>query len=201
MNDADDPTFRCFLDAARTADAIRSRSGRGALRDHFAEDASLHGLLANLSDLGLTITLVMSSGRERTGIVDLVSLSGVALHSPAFGRSILRLDRIATIRTSTPCLVSGDGQVHTRRSWPTLVASFVDADDDVTIICGDRVITGTIISCSRTLLILESPNRNWHYAVVDEIEEVSVSVPGSIRHDCTNESTSNRFNRITLPNR
>jgi hypothetical protein len=44
-------------------------------------------------------------------------------------------------------------------------------------------VTGNVVGLNRSLLILDTPDGGVFYAVVDEIEEVSLRAPGSIRHD------------------
>jgi hypothetical protein len=183
MDTTADPAFRQFLDSARIAEAIRSRSGRSALREHLADDASVPGLLANLSDRGVAVALTMTSGRERHGFLELVGDTGIVIRSLTGIRSILQLRLVASIRTSEPSYFAGDGKVDISRSWPTLIASLIEPSDEVTVVGGGQMITGFIVSCSRSLLTLCLPSGNWHYAVVDAIEEVSLNVPGSIRHD------------------
>ena len=183
MDTVADPAFRQFLDSARTADAIRSRSGRSALREHLADDATVPGLLANLSDREIAIVLTTTSGRDRRGTIELVGDTGIVLRSPTGIRSMLQLRLIASLRTTEPIHVAGDGKVDTSRSWPTMVASFIEVGDEVTVIACGQVTTGIIVNCSRSLLAMRLPSNGWHYAVVDAIEEVSLSVPGSIRHD------------------
>jgi len=183
MDTVADPAFRQFLDAARTADAIRSRSGRSALREHLADDASVPGLLANMSDRGIAVVLTTTTGRERRGILELVGDTGVVLRSPTGIRSILQLRLVASIRTMEPSHFAGDGRVDTSRSWSTMVASFVEVEDEVTVVVGGQVITGLMVNCSRSLLTVRLSSDGWDYAVVDAIEEVSLNVPGSIRHD------------------
>jgi hypothetical protein len=47
----------------------------------------------------------------------------------------------------------------------------------------NNLISGNVRSLSRSLLALSTPDNGVFYAVVDAIDEVSISVPGSIRHD------------------
>lgn len=183
MDATADPALRQLLDSARISDAIRSRSGFGALCDHLADDASLAGLLANLSDLAYSVALTLTSHRERIGRIELVGTSGLVLRSSTGTRSLLQMNAIASLRTSERCQLSGDGRIDTSCSWSTMVASFIESSDDITVSVGGQNCNGRVIACSRAVLALNTPSNGSFYAVVDAIEEVSLSVPGSIRHD------------------
>ena len=56
-------------------------------------------------------------------------------------------------------------------------------DPYVTVAISNNLISGNVRSLSRSLLALTTPDNGVFYAVVDAIDEVSISVPGSIRHD------------------
>lgn len=183
MRDATDPALRALLDSARESEAIRSRSGFDALRRHAAEDATVAGLLANLRDLKMTVTISTSSGSAHRGRVINVNSAGVVLQITPQRRSLIRLCVISTIRTADRCDLAGDGDKAKVVSWPTLVASFLDEADVVTITYQGVFISGQLVSISREVLALRPPNGFTTYAVVDSIDEVSLSEPGSIRHD------------------
>ena len=97
--------------------------------------------------------------------------------------ALLRTSAIASVRSATPLRLDGDGIPATSTSWPTLLASHLEVGDELTITISGKHATGRVRSMSRSLLILETPDSGVFYAVVDAIDEVSISVPGSIRHD------------------
>jgi len=204
VDQTSDPAFHQLLDSARAAEAIRSRSGLGALRNHRAEDASVTGLLSNLSDLQIVVALTTTGGLEFRGAIELVGATGVMISSPSGLRSLLRLGGIVSIRTSEPCRLAGDGMVSTSMSmsWPTMVATFTEEVDDITVVIGDHMISGRLKARSRSLLELQTPNTCSYYAVVEAIDVVSAEatpigssvpprplgswapiVPGSMRQD------------------
>ena len=204
MDHTSDPAFHQLLDSARAAEAIRSRSGLGALRSHRADDASITGLLSNLSDLEMIVVLTTTGGLECRGAIELVGSSGVVTRSSSGIRSLVRLAGIVSIRTTEVCRLAGDGTISTSRSmsWPTMVATFTEEADDLTLAIGEQRVSGRLNARSRSLLELQTPNNCSYYAVVDAIDVVSTDfaatgavapsrssgscapiVPGSIRHD------------------
>ena len=183
MDAITDPTLRMFLDAARASDSARSRARFGALHRHRAEDATLLGLLTNLADCGAFVTIRTSAGINRRGTITAAGPGGVVIaQSPNF-ETILRTSAIASVRSATPLRLDGDGVPLMSTSWPTLLASHIDSNDEVTVTISGVQISGQVRNMSRSLLILTSPDGGVFYAVVDAIDEVSISVPGSIRHD------------------
>ena len=86
-------------------------------------------------------------------------------------------------------------------SWPTMLAALVEADDEIGVVSDGVSIRGRVRTVSRSLLQLTTPDRASTYVVVEGIEVVSLRVPGSMRQDRTNSSTSTRLSRMTRPNR
>ena len=183
MDAITDPALRQLLDAARSADSSRSRAGFGALHRHRGEDATLIGLLANLAECNAFVTLTTKNGGERRGTILTVGPGGIELAAGSSATSLIRTSSISSVRSTTRLHLDGDGAPQTSHSWPTLLASRIDRDDRLSVAIGNDLISGNLRSLSRSLLALSTPDTGVFYAVVDAIDEVSISVPGSIRHD------------------
>jgi hypothetical protein len=183
MDAITDPALRQFLDAERASDSARSRAGFGALHRHRAEDATLLGLLTNLAECRAFVTLRTTAGIDRRGTIATAGPGGVVIAQSRSSETILRTSAIASVRSATPLRLDGDGIPAMSTSWPTLLASHIDINDEITLTIGGALVTGQVRNMSRSLLILQTPDSGVFYAVVDAIDEVSISVPGSIRHD------------------
>jgi len=183
MDTISDPALRQLLNSARSADSARSRAGFGSLHRHRAEDASLVGLLVNLAECNAFVSLATTSGTERRGRIIIAGTGGIVLLTSSSTRSLIRFSAIASVRSATPLRLDGDGSPHESISWPTLIASQADHGDDLSVSSNNQFVFGTVRSLSRSLLILDTPDGGVFYAVVDAIDELSISVPGSIRHD------------------
>jgi hypothetical protein len=178
-----DPALRQLLDSARSADSSRSRAGFGALHRHRGEDATLIGLLANLAECNAFVALTTKNGSERRGTIITVGPGGIELVSSSSVTTLIRTSSISSVRSATRLHLDGDGAPQTSHSWPTLLASRIDRDDRLSVAVSNNHISGTVRSLSRSLLVLTTPDSGVFYAVVDAIDEVSISVPGGIRHD------------------
>lgn len=183
MDHTTEPALLHLLDSARSAEAARSRSSFGALREHQAEDATVVGLLADLLERRTLITIATRLGHERRGVIELVGDRGLVLTAPSGRRTILRLDAVASIRSLEAHRLDGAGRATTAMSWPSMVARFIDVGDDIHVIFGASSVIGRVRSLSRSLIALETAGGNSHYAVLDAIDELSLNVPGSIRQD------------------
>ncbi len=183
MDAVTDPALRQLLDSARSADSSRSRAGFGALHRHRGEDATLIGLLANLAECDAFVALTTKNGSERRGTIITVGPGGIELVSSSSVTTLIRTSSISSVRSATRLHLDGDGAPQTSHSWPTLLASRIDRDDRLSVAVSNNHISGTVRSLSRSLLVLTTPDSGVFYAVVDAIDEVSISVPGGIRHD------------------
>ncbi len=178
-----DQSLRRLLDAARIDAAVRSRSGVAALRQRRSEDASLTGLLANLAERAAPVTISTTSGIERRGVIRVAGHHGIILENSGGIASLMRATAIASIRTQRFHDLHGDGSPASTMSWPTMIASLVEPDDEVSITIARETTRGRVRSISRSLVIVTTPEGAAVYAVVDGIDVVSPSVPGVIRHD------------------
>lgn len=183
MDAISDPALHQLLNSARSADSARSRAGFGSLHRHRADDASLVGLLVNLAECNAFVSLSTRSGTERRGRIINAGSGGIVLLTSSTTRSLIRLSAIASVRSAARLRLDGDGSPHESTSWPTLLASHADHGDDLSLSSNNQFVFGTVRSLSRSLLILDTPDGGVFYAVVDAIDELSISVPGSIRHD------------------
>lgn len=183
MDSVSDPDLRQLLDSARIADSVRSRAGFGALQRHRAEDATLLGLLANLSESGAFVIVTTVNGTERRGVLNIVGVGGVELENSSTRTSLIRTEAIASVRCATTQRLDGDGVAHSTTSWPTFLSSRIEPADVVALQVGSSSISGRVRALSRSLMILDTPDGGVFYAVVDAIDELSVSVPGSMRQD------------------
>ena len=206
MDDQIDPQIehtidvRRLLDESIATDSARTRASIDAIRSRHAEDASVTGLLANLADLSVEVAITTVDGSIRRGRISTVSNGGIALRS-AFAAVAIRCSAITAMRVMGGLRLDGDGSAVSAMSWPTFVASIVEPGDELSISIGGDSVQGRMRSISRAIIQLEIPDGSVAYVVLDAATEVSVSVPGSIRHDSTNSSTSHRFNLMTRPNR
>ena len=183
MDAVTDPALRQLLDSARTADSSRSRAGFGALHRHRGEDATLVGLLANLAECNAFVTLTTKNGSERRGTILTAGPGGIELATSPSVTTLIRTCSISSVRSATRLHLDGDGAPQTSHSWPTLLALRIDRDDRLSVATSNNLVSGNVRSLSRSLLALSTPDNGVFYAVVDAIDEVSISVPGSIRHD------------------
>ena len=108
---------------------------------------------------------------------------GIELVVSSSVTSLIRTSSLSSVRSATRLHLDGDGAPQTSQSWPTLLASRIDRDDQLSVAISNDLISGNVRSLSRSLLALSTPDNGVFYAVVDAIDEVSISVPGSIRHD------------------
>ena len=178
MDAVTDPALRQLLDSARSADSSRSRAGFGALHRHRGEDATLIGLLANLAECDAFVALTTKNGSERRGTIITVGPGGIELVSSSSVTTLIRTSSISSVRSATRLHLDGDGAPQTSHSWPTLLASRIDRDYRLSVAVSNNHISGTVRSLSRSLLVLTTPDSGVFYAVVDAIDEVSISVPG-----------------------
>ena len=192
--------MRRLLDESVAADSARSRSSIDALRNRHAEDASVVGLLANLADLAVEVAITVTDGSVRRGRITTVTLGGATVTTPT-SVTILRSSAIVSIRVIDGLHLDGDGHAISSMSWPTFVASIIEPGDDVAISVPNAVVCGRMRSISRAIIRLDIADGSVAYVALDAVTEVSVRVPGAIRHDSTNISMSERFKRITRPNR
>jgi hypothetical protein len=139
--------------------------------------------LANLAECNAFVTLTTKNGSERRGTIITVGPGGIELAVSSSVTSLIRTSSISSVRSATCLHLDGDGAPQTSHSWPTLLASRIDRDDQLSVVISNDLISGNVRSLSRSLLALSTPNNGVFYAVVDAIDEVSLSVPGSIRHD------------------
>ena len=183
MEAVTDPALRHLLDSARSSDSSRSRAGFGALQRHRTEDATLIGLLANLAECNAYVTLTTTTGAQRRGTIATAGLCGILLTKNQSDASLIRTTAIASVRSVRRLCLEGDGIPQTSTSWPTFLSSHIELGDEISLMVSTQQVTGNVVGLNRSLLILDTPDGGVFYAVVDEIEEVSLRVPGSIRHD------------------
>lgn len=183
MDSVTDPSLRQLLDSARNAHSNRSRAGFGSLHRHRSEDASLIGLLANLAECNAFIVIRLMSGAERRGRLVNAGTGAVELRTSQSGLSLIRTSAITSVRSATPLLLDGDGRPRNSLSWFTALATHLDRNDELALLTNNEMVSGTVEGLSRSLLVLATTDGGAIYAVVDAIEEVSISVPGSMRHD------------------
>jgi len=183
MEAVTDPALRQLLDSARSAESSRSRAGFGALQRHRTEDATLVGLLANLAECKAFVTLTTTAGADRRGTIAIAGVCGIALKKNQSDASLIRTTAIASVRSVSQLCLDGDGTPQTSTSWPTFISSHIELGDEISLVVSMQHVTGNVVSLNRSLLILDTPDGGVFYAVVDEIEEVSIRIPGSIRHD------------------
>jgi len=183
MEAVTDPALRQLLDSARSSDSTRSRAGFAALHRHRADDATLVGLLANLSECKAFVALTTTTGAERWGTVAMSGLCGIVLQKSQSDASLIRTAAIASVRSVSHLRLDGDGIPQASTSWPTFVSSHIELGEEISLMVGTHFVTGNVVSLNRSILILDTPDGGAFYAVVDEIDEVSIRVPGSIRHD------------------
>jgi hypothetical protein len=110
-------------------------------------------------------------------------LCGIVLQKSQSDASLIRTAAIASVRSVSQLCLDGDGTPQASTSWPTFVASHIELGEEISLTVNTQHVAGRVIGLNRSLLSLATPNGGAFYAVVDEIDEVSVRVPGSIRHD------------------
>jgi hypothetical protein len=170
----DDPALRQFLESALADDAARSRAGVGALRERRAEDATLVGLLANLADHGDEVLIGTTTGHTRRGRLTTVGPGGAVVRTTTGACTAIRTASIAFVRSATGVRIDGDGRPSTTMSWPLLVATVVEAGDDVLITIAGTAVQGRLRSLSRAIAAIDTADRGVIYAVLEAADEVSV---------------------------
>jgi len=183
MEAVTDPALRQLLDSARSSESSRSRAGFGALQRHRTEDATLVGLLADLAECRAFVALTTITGTERRGTISRAGLFGIVLQKSQTDASLIRTAAIASVRSVSHLRLDGDGFPQASTSWPTFVSSHIELGEEISLMVSTQHVTGNVVSLNRSLLILDTPDGGLFYAVVDAIDEVSIRVPGSIRHD------------------
>lgn len=162
------------------------------------------GVLAELRDLGAEVRISIA-GREFAGAIREVHVGGVVLQSGSI-RRLIRLESIHSVRRSAGCSIDparldGEGAPDSPLGWSSMLGARLESDDDISVSTSTRTIEGRLLVTSRAVLQLRAIDGDVDYLAVDEVEVISLNVPGSIRHDSTNASTSSRITRITRPNR
>ncbi|MCX6509449.1 MAG: hypothetical protein NT081_01380 [Actinobacteria bacterium] len=178
-----DPALRQLLDSARSSDSSRSRAGFAALHRHRADDATLVGLLANLAECKAFVSVTTTTGAELLGTIAVSGLCGIVLEKSQSDASLIRTAAIASVRSVSHLRLDGDGIPQASTSWPTFLSSHIELGEEISLMVSAQHLTGNVVSLNRSLLVLGTPDGGAFYAVVDEIDEVSIRVPGSIRHD------------------
>jgi hypothetical protein len=101
-DDATDPRsldadLRRLLSDERSTAEVKARARERALRQQATEDATLVGLLVDLSEQGHAVTVRMTTGRSLQGRVATVGPDFIELHTPG-GAALVALGALASIR-------------------------------------------------------------------------------------------------------
>jgi hypothetical protein len=165
--------FDELADEARAADAVRRRSQARWLRQQAAEEATLVGVLVDLSEHGGVVSLRSASGRTHRGPVSFVGGDHVVVG----GDTWVRLAAVVAVRL-TGDVVTGD---RTAARDTRLVESLAELTADrpaVVVVAFDgSSMRGELVSAGADVLTLAlDGDRSRHCVVaVDAVAEVIVT--------------------------
>lgn len=143
---------------ARVDEAARSRARERWLRHQAEEEATVAGVLADLLDGGVAVTLHTRSGGRHAGPVRTVGADFVALGSVGDRDVLVALAALATIRTrpGTPA-VTGDRTGRGTLLLADVVAALAAERDHVRIVTVDgEAIAGRVRSVGRDVAVVEA---------------------------------------------
>lgn len=181
---SDDRSLQDLLDHANADAAVRRRAGAAMRRRLAGTDATVAGILVDLSDRDAVVTLEVGT-RPLSGLLLDVDRESVTLSS---GRMVhlVRLQAIDAIRLTETHHdlqpIDGDRPVASRRSWAAAVRSTIEPDEEIVVVRRGSTDVGTVIAMSAEVLQLRAGTSIASFSL-DAVDIVSVSDPGSIRHD------------------
>lgn len=168
----DDDAIVRLLATARADDAARSRACIAALRDSGAEDATVAGILADLSDDRRRARLVVR-GETVTGVVERAGREGVVLHGSGV-QTFVRTAAVELVRCVGRTRLEGDGRAVDGPSWSTLLHEHLERGDEVLVLAGGMRLRGEVVSVGRSVVVLTAPDGATDYVRTDAIDAVSV---------------------------
>lgn len=173
----DDDALHDLLTHALATDAVRSRAGRGALRELAAEDATITGLLVDLADDRRRVRLVVG-GTPVSGVLVRVWSEGALLLGPGH-RTLVRIAAIELVASPDGVGLDGDERTTTTRSWLALLHEHLERGDVAELVANGTRLRGTVSSIGLEVVAMATPEGSTNYARTDCIDVVVVADPSS----------------------
>lgn len=180
--------------------AIRERAREGERRRMRDDELHLVDLLAGALDTGTErVTLTLVDGASITGIPSIVARHGVVLDLPD-RRAIVAMTSVSAVRSPAAASKRERSIDH---SLATLVAATIGPGDIVRVTSGANRFDGRVRVVGADLLSVELVDGATVHVAIDRIDLLicDSSDDEPMRHDSTNDRTSERLSLITRPNR
>jgi hypothetical protein len=164
--------FDELADEARAADAVRHRTQARWLRQQAAEEATLVGLLVDLSERGDAVSLRSASGRTHRGAVSFVGGDHVVVGDGVW----VRLAAVVAVRFEGDVAGGDRGAVRDTRLVESLAEVAPDRPAVVVVTFDGTAMRGELVSAGTDVVtvVLDGDGAQRCAVAVDAIAEVIV---------------------------
>jgi hypothetical protein len=146
-----------WAQASRVDEAARQRARERWLRQAAEEGGTLLGVLADLAERGVTVTVRTGGGRRHCGPVRAIGADFVALDTTVGGEVLVASAAISSVRAQ-PGAVSpaGDRTVRSRLGLTEVLAGLAAERERVMVVSldGGDAVTGTVRALGRDVVTL-----------------------------------------------
>lgn len=146
-----------FAQSARVDEAARRRARERWLLQAAEEGGTLAGVLADLAERGIGVSLRTTGGRRHGGHVRAIGADFVALDSTAGGQALVALAAISSVRAQPGAAPpAGDRTVRSVLALAEVLAGLAAERERVVVVSldGGDAVTGTVRSLGRDVVTL-----------------------------------------------
>lgn len=176
-------TFAARLDRwvadARVDDAALGRARERWLREVAEQEATLAGLLADLAERHVAVTLRATTGRRHHGTIQVIGTDFVGLRTASGGEVLVALHAIGSLRT-TPAVEAtlGDRMVVTELRLADVLSGLAEDRERVLLVtrAGDDVVAGVVRSVGHDVVVVrvDGERPSTAYVPTAAVAEVSL---------------------------
>jgi hypothetical protein len=164
----------------RVDESARARSRERWLRQAAEEDASLAGVLNDLAERRVSVSISMAGGRRHVGTVTAIGADFVALRLGTGGHSLLAVAALAVVR-STPAVGAAVGgqPVRTSLDLARALAGLAAERERAMLVTADGsdAVSGELRSVGRDVVVVrtDGERRSTAYVAISSIAEVTAA--------------------------
>lgn len=164
---------------ARVDDAALGRARERWLREVAEQEATLSGLLADLAERRVAVTLRATTGRRHHGTVHVIGTDFVGLRTASGSEVLLAFHAVGSLRTAPAVEVTlGDRTVVTELRLTDVLSGLAEDRERVLLVtrAGDDVIAGTVRSVGHDVVVvrMDGERASTAYVPTAAVAEVSL---------------------------
>ena len=179
MTSPDDRELDSWRADAAIAEAARIRRRTASWSHLGSADAELAGVLLDLAERGVDVSVSLTSERVYRGVVLAVASTWVMVRTNAGARVALRLRAIAALDHSGQRASFGERRAPITTGFVPMLEQYVEIGEPFTAWCGHQRLSGELVGIGDDLVILAVDTSRIRYLSIDAIDEVVIAVrPG-----------------------